>query len=1368
MKDTNPQILGGFGGGGGGGQQSQPAQQQARRPVVENDTLQSKAYARVLDAISEGEIEGLVDDDKSIFLDDVPIRSEGGALNFLDVVTRVRTGTQNQEVIEGFPAIEAETSVNVTVEAQNSLIGTWSRDWWDATFTRSGATLTITATAHGMSNGAEVFLNFEDYNSPHDKLYTISNVATNTFTVTRHNATFTRTSGKVYVIRPYLKITATLPSGSWAASSLHYLSFLRNSSDSTRASSSLWDKGYNAAQTILSTPAPTSSTFYVSWTDKAGALDAAEIDGGGVKVSSATYTRSGSTITINRNSHGLSVGDDVFLTFLNGSFADGASIFRVATATTNSFTVTYVSATIGDTGTGTYFVDVPITAGAVTRSITNPDVDRVRCKITVPSLQYTTVQNDVIGFSFIYAIDVQFNGGGFNQAEQRTIKGKTSSGYTFDREFNFKNLTGWDDTNISNNFPVDIRVRRISQDDTRQLESSAFIWQSYTEVTDAKLRYPNTALVGIEVDAEQFNSVPKRSYDIKGIKIRIPSNATVDSDTGRLIYSGTWDGTFSAATWCSCPAWILWDVLTSRRYGFGEQILTDAEKTSFNGNASRLDKWSFYAASVYANTLVDTGLNDPTQEARFSCNVNIQGTQEAFTLVNELLSVFRSQAYWSNGSITLAQDRPQDPSYLFGASNVINGDFSYSGSDIKTRPTVVLVRWFNLKTRDVATEVVEDADLIGKYGVVKEEIDAFACTSQSQAARIGRWLLYSNAYESETISFSVGIDSGVVLRPGMVISVNDPTRAATRLSGRISSGSTTTTVVIDSDRTVTAGDDLSVVLPNGLVETRNVSSYNSETRTITVDTAFSVAPTQNGVWLLTTTAVEPTTWRVLSIGEDSAQGIYGVTALSYNASKFAYVESGDDLQTSSISILGNTPAAPQNITNSENLYADNNVVFVKVSLGWNRVENATQYRVRYRVDEGNWVNVTDTESIQVDIFNAPVGSWEVEVYAISVNGKLSSAATASFTVVGRTAVPGNVATLEISQVDDRTADLYWPAATDLDVLIGGNVIIRHTPRITNATWNNSNDIVSGISGNQTTARVPLLDGTYLARFEDSSGNRSAEATTVRVALPEPQSPILVITYNEDTTTPPFQGNLTNMLYDADVDALILSQGINIDSMATDGDFDALTSIDGTGGVVSKGEYEFGSTYAFAGVFDFDLTARFLTSAFLPGDLWDDRTNLIDDWSDIDGSAVDKVNATLYIRTTDDDPSIDDPTWTDWQPIVNGSRRGRGLQFKLEAVSNNDAQNIRIEELGATITLQRRSESANNVTSGAGSYAVTFANAFYETPSIGINGQDMATGDYYTLTSITRSGFTVTFRNSANTAISRTFDWIAVGHGKEIP
>ena len=1031
MADFDPQIIGAGGGGGaaaaGGG--SVPA------PTAKKDTIQTKSFARILDLISEGEIEGLVEGNKSIYLNDTPLITSAGS-NFIGVTAKTKRGTQDQQegtnsgLIDGFASIERPISVGQNIEAINNTTGYWRREWKEIPAgdfsVVSTNILEIDWINHGLNAGNKVFINFNKKNSPWDNLYTViaSGLTTDTFRVqiapkssgyplTAAQATAKKVENpkgeKLYVMRNRLKIEAD-NNFTGTGSETAYIRFLQFSLDLDRKTSSLYRATgtFNGQYTVLASPTPTATEFYINWTDKPGKLSAAAVDGGWIRISSGTYTKSGSTITVNKTSHGYLAGMKVELSFITGTLKNVKETFTVVTALTNSFTVTRVAG--ADTGSGTaYYVDVPIVSGGITRTITDPEVDRVRLTMNCPALQKVTNTGSIVGSSFRYAIDAQLNGGAYQQVTDKQIKGKSSGGFQFAKEFVLKNLSGWNSTTVSNNFPINFRLRRINEDSESPKVTNGFSWLSYTEIIDAKTIYPNSALVALEIDAQQFNSIPTRTYLIKGIKVRIPDNATVDSTTGRVIYSGVWGGTFAAATWCSDPAWILWDILTSRRYGFGEQILTEAEKSSFDGNASRLDKWSFYAASQYANELVNTGLAapNPSQEARFSCNVSIQSSEQAFDLVNKILGVFRTQAFWSGGSVTLAQDRPQDSSYVFGAANVIGGNFTYQGSDVRTRPTVVAVRYIDMDTRDTAVEIVEDASLIAKYGIQREEIEAFACTSQSQAARIGRWLLYSNQYETETVTFSIAMESGVVLRPGMIIDINDPTRAGSRMSGRVSSA-TTTTVVIDVDRAISAGNTLSVVLPTGLLETRTVSSYNSGTRTVTVSSAFSQAPQANTVWLLTSSALSPTSWRVLSINENSEDGSFGVTALSYNGSKFAYIESGAPLQIKKISVLSAIPDSPKNISYKEALYANNNKVFVQVSVSWEPVENAVEYQFRYRVDDDNWVNLPNTSSTQQDIFTAETGNYEVEVTAVSVAGKKSIPTNTTFTVVGKTAPPADI------------------------------------------------------------------------------------------------------------------------------------------------------------------------------------------------------------------------------------------------------------------------------------------------------------------------------------------------------------------------
>jgi hypothetical protein len=984
-------------------------------------------------------------------------------------------------------------------------------------------------------------------------------------------------------------------------------------------------------------------------------------------------------------------------------------------------------------------------ASPIVRSVTDSNVNAARISINVPQLQRFTDEGDIQGTSVRLQIAVQYNSGGYTTVVDDTISGRTAD--TYQRDY-MVSLTGA--------FPVDIKITRITDDSGSAKLINAFSWSSYTEITYAKLRYPNSALVALRVDAEQFSSIPSRSYLIRGIKVRIPSNATVDSTTGRLIYSGIWNGSFGAAQWTTDPAWCLWDLLTSR-YGFGDHI-KDAQ----------LDKWAFYAASQYASELVPNGFGGT--EPRFSCNINIQTAEEAYKLINDMCSVFRVMPYWSTGALTVSQDRPADSAYLFTLANVTEEGFSYQGSSRKTRATVAVVSYLDLNSRDIAYEVVEDQDAIAKFGVVTTQISAFACTSRGQASRIGEWLLYSEHYESEVIGFTASIDAGVVVRPGQIIEVSDPTRAGNRRGGRISAATTTSVTVDDATGlAIAATATLSVILPTGVVESRGISSITGNV--ISLATPLSTAPNANSVWIFQTSNIQASTWRVLTVTEQ--EGVqYGITALAYNAGKYDYIERGALLQQRDITDLNIIPEAPTNLQATETLYELNGRALAKLIISWQSVVGVNEYRVRWRPQNGNWTSTTQARP-DYEILDTTAGVYEIQVYSIN-SGLRQSIEPAKLTVqaFGKTAPPVAVAGLSLIPIDGASAILSWDRATELDVLLGGKVLIRHNVVLSGALWEESQEIVAAAAGSQTQKQVPLLEGTYLVKFEDDGGNRSLAATSVIVDLPTPQPRLLVQTYAEETETPPFNGNYTDMFYVTSLaeaggaGGIMLSSGLAVDAMATDGNWDALASIDSVGGVLSAGEYEFGSTYAFPGIFDCNLRRRLVTLPYIPGDFWDDKTDLIDTWDLIDGTGGDRVNAATYVRSTQDDPS-GTPVWSAWREFSNAIVRGRGFQFKTQATSTDPTQNILIEELGAEMELQQRTEQSATLTSGAGTYTVTFTNAFYQAPSVGVTGFDMATGEYFTISSVTRAGFQVTFRNSAGSAVSRQFTYTAIGFGRQI-
>ena len=1009
--------------------------------------------------------------------------------------------------------------------------------------------------------------------------------------------------------------------------------------------------------------------------------------------------------------------------------ADGTLNFKNFTGVTRNGTQaqTYISG-FSDVETENIVGAQLLYTSPLVRTITNVNVNAVRLSISLPSLQAFASNGDITGTSVTLAIDVQYNGGGFTQVVYDTINGKTSTLYQ--RQYR---------VSLSGAFPVQIRVRRLTTDSTTTKLQNSTTWVSYTEIIDSKLAYPNAALVAGVVDAKQFSSIPSRTYLVRGIKVQIPSNATVDQTNGRLVYSGLWDGTFQAAQWTSDPAWCLWDLLTSTRYGFGDFI-----------SASQLDKWAFYSASQYCGTLVPDGFGG--YEPRFSLNVNINSAQEAYSLINDLLSVFRAMGYWSAGSLTIAQDKPTDPSYLFTAANVVGGIFTYSGSSLKTRATVAVVEYLDLTLQDVQYEYVEDSVGISRYGIVTKEIKGIGCTSRGQAARLGKWLLYTEGKETETVTFSVGMDAGVMVRPGMVIAIQDPVRAGARSGGRISAA-TTTTVTIDQDLTPGTAATLSVILPDGTLQSRSVASQGG--RTFTVSPAFSQAPQTQSVWMLEWAGLQSQLFRVLAITEGN-DGTYQVTALTYNPTKYGNVENNLTLQPRNISLLDNVPASPSGLTLQESLYSDRGNVKVLVTINWVPVPGAATYLVSYRVNSNNWVDIGTVQQPGVEIRDAKSGTWQVQVSAVSVLGKTSPAATIQQNVSGLLAPPVSVTGFSAVPSAGQML-LSWNPATDLDVITGGSVWLTHSPLTSGAIFENSISIIDPVPGSVTQALVPALNGTYFAKFVDSSGIASLAAVSATTTAPSLNALNVVATDQED---PAFSGTKTNTVYSAVRGGLILDGAVNVDSY---GNVDSLTDWDYSGGVAPSGSYLFPTTLDLGQTYTARAVATIQVNGFQVNDYIDAVTSM-DSYGLIDGSSPASGDAQLNFRTTTDDPS-GTPTWTAWKPFFAADYTARAYQFRLDMTTADPNNNLAVQQLRVSVDVPDRVESLRGLVSGTGAYAVTYANPFWATPTVAVTMQSANTGDYFVISGQSRTGFSITFYNSGGTVISRTFDVLAKGYGR---
>ena len=773
-----------------------------------------------------------------------------------------------------------------------------------------------------------------------------------------------------------------------------------------------------------------------------------------------------------------------------------------------------------------------------------------------------------------------------------------------------------------------------------------------------------------------------------------------------------------------------------------------------------------------SNELVDDGKGG--LEPRFSCNLLINSRDEVYNVIQEMASLFRGIAYYGAGSLVLKQDKPSDSQYLLGPSNVVDGIFTYSGTSQKARHTTATVAYQSYDTKgEVKYEYVEDATAVSKYGIINKDIKALGCYSQGQAHRAGKWALLSEQNLTETVTFSVSIDSGIILRPGMVIDVADPMKAAARRSGRISSA-TTTTVVLDSATDLSLNlsntPTISVLLPSGNVELRPIQSVSGTT--ITVGNPFSEAPNAQSIWLIQTTDIESQQFRVLNVVE-SGDGIFGVTALAYNESIYSAIESDITLTQRDISNATDPPDAVTGITGSEFLYEDGQSTFSGVDLSWIRPLRAAQYQVQYRIDDDNWTLVTTT-SPSLIIRQTRPGTMYVQIQAYNQFGKGSTISTAQFPLVGKTAPPGDVQNLTFEAINANSGRLRWDPTVDLDVKVGGSVHIRHSSKTDGTgTWSNSVDLIEAKSGSATEAIIPLLAGEVLIKFEDDGGRQSANETSVIITLPDTLAPLTLINRREDNDVPPFQGTRVNTFYSEEFDAITLDGSSYLDDIL---DVDALPTFDVMGDVQSSGTYQFATTVDFGNTFSIDFSRYFVTRGYYPSNLIDSRLEDIDNWSDWDGGVIDAVNAVLELRSTTDNPS-GTPTWGGWQPFVNGTYRGRGFQFRTTLTSEDVSQNILVDELGYLASVQRRSEQSVTAVSGTTNTAVLFTNPFFTgtasigglnayMPSVGITAQNMQSGDYFQVSAVTGSGFTISFYNSANNPVTRLFTWTATGFGRQ--
>ena len=593
-------------------------------------------------------------------------------------------------------------------------------------------------------------------------------------------------------------------------------------------------------------------------------------------------------------------------------------------------------------------------ATAWTRTFTNTQLSAVRLRLKWPSLFKQEDNGDLVGYSINYAIDLQTDGGTWQTVLNTSVTGKTTSGYERSHRIDLPQAgSTWT-----------IRLRKITADANSAKIGDTMTLQSFTEVIDAKLRYPNTALLYIEFDSSQFNgSIPQISCEPRGRVIRVPDN--YDPET--RAYSGTWQGAFKWA-WTDNPAWIFYDLVINDRFGLGNRL-----------TAANIDKWTLYQVSQYCDQPVPDGKGGNGTEPRYTCNVYVQERNDAYTVLRDFAAIFRGMTYWGGDQIVALADMPRDVDYAYTRANVIDGRFTYSSSTTKTRYTTALVSWSDPGNAYAdAMEPVFEQPLVARYGFNQLEMTAIGCTRQSEANRKGRWGILTNN-KDRVVSFDVGLD-GNIPQPGYIIAVADDLLSGKVMGGRISAVNGRV-IKLDRVADAAAGDRLILNLPSGASQSRTIQAVNGES--VTVTTAYSETPQAEAVWVVESDELYAQQYRVVSVS-DNGDGTFSITGAWHDPDKYARIDTGAIIDQRPVSVIppGNQ-SPPANIVISSFSVVQQNISVETMRVSWDQAQNAIAYEAQWRRNDGNWVNVPRSSTNSFDVSGIYAGRYLVRVRAIN-------------------------------------------------------------------------------------------------------------------------------------------------------------------------------------------------------------------------------------------------------------------------------------------------------------------------------------------------------------------------------------------------
>jgi len=965
------------------------------------------------------------------------------------------------------------------------------------------------------------------------------------------------------------------------------------------------------------------------------------------------------------------------------------------------------------------------------------------------------------------------------------VEGKTLSPYFKDHILNIENIENSD-------YPIKINVRKLTNDHEGSSKSNDLFVSGITGLIARKDTYENSAYTAVRFDAQVFGSIPTRLYRIRGKKVKIPHNATVNIATGRITYSGAFNGTFKTdPEWTNDPAWILFDLLTDARVGMGQQVTDDL-----------IDKFAFFEASKYNNETI-TG-EDGVDKPRFSFNKSFQTPTDAFSLLNQVAESMRASLFVSEGRISLTQDRPAGSVYFFSYANVLEGGFGYTGPAQSTRDTIVNVKYFDNEKREFdlvtvkASQVISNSSLETLYGENIRNLEAVGCTDRDQAKRFGRWHIFTQNNQADIVNFSTNAAAGTLLNPGDVITIQDPMKSNTRVSGRVSVyNSSTKTLTLDlfpdGVTSVDPNDKFFVILKtienqssitsnhitklNTESDTESlpfikkeltISSINATAKTITFsDTDVGDKIQVNTVWVYEKASqAETQDYRIISISEE--ENVYSISAVIYDASKYSVIETGDSEKFESNQVL-TTLVPPDNLQAEESIIVENNNAVNRLTVSWSYAKGVSNYLVTLTNSSGVQVDQTTVfvnQYEKVDLLN---DTYTIRVQSMNFTGLLDQNFNEiTFNVNKKKKRPLTPQNLILNVVNDDEVKLLFDKSTELDVLFGGNVQIDHLSNTTAPSdIRNTIGNIGTFDGNTDSVVVANLPGIYVVKFEDNSANTSVISTIVNSDFSSEGERQLKSVDEANLSGTPFNGTKTNCQYDSSKSALILTDPT----------------------VQNSGVYTFTNTLDLGSNTNVTIERILQATGYYTNNVTfanrSKENNLnVSQWLSFSGLSALNGNVELLVQTTEGDPASANFNNIPFLPVKKSVFKGRGFKFTLQFSVTDNSQNIAIEKLGFKMSLKSRTERnaspISNVVSGnPASKTVTFDKAFYSgssntditdhVPEVTVTIQPDSNGalqnnETVKVTNVKSNQFTVDIKDSSGNFVTRNFNYSAVGFG----